>query len=149
MTRFPKPTEADLAIIGAILSRLTFSKKSIPVFAKGDFATGGHLSKKYTGWMPTGCCTSELRLLHDKLRTLAGYTYARKPLNADRIEARKLVCHQCPAYHPNTDSCGRLILDAISPHPVNIDGQDVNPCGCVISLKAIFRSEQCPASRWP
>ena len=147
--RYPAPSHLELETINAILSRVTISKREVPIFARGDWEAAKHLSKRLTGYTPSSLCSTCQRTLYDKLRSLAGLTYARKPLPDDRIAARKAICHACPAYHPSTDSCGRLILDALSSHPVNIDGVDVHPCGCIVSLKAMFRSETCPGNFWP
>lgn len=147
--RYPAPSHLELETINAILSRVTISKREVPIFAPQDWETAKHLSKRLTGYLPTSSCSSCQRTLHDKLRTLAGLTYARTPLAHDRVAARKAICHACPAYHPSTDSCGRLILDAVSSHPVMIEGKAVHPCGCIITLKAMFRSETCPGNFWP
>lgn len=56
---------------------------------------------------------------------------------------------KCPAYHTTTHSCGRLIVDAITPKPIKVDGRMIEPCGCEVDLKARFASQQCPAGRWP
>lgn len=97
-----------------------------------------------TGYIPPSRCSSCRHNVHDRLRKAVGLSIARKPDESLR-QQRMAICHKCPVYHPSTDSCGRLILDAISPKEV--DG--VKPCGCVISLKAAFTSERCPANRWP
>lgn len=149
MIEYPKPNAQDIAGMNAIIARVTLTPKGVPVYAPGDYVTGGHYSKRFTGWRPNGPCTSCQRVLFDKLRTLVGMTYARNPLDHGRMATRKEICHACPAYNPHTDSCGRLILDALDPQPVTIDGEKVLPCGCIISLKAMFKSETCPGKYWP
>lgn len=81
----------------------------------------------------------------------------RKAINLDPIDHgarperaafRMDVCTTCPAYHASTQSCGRLILDALSPEPVTIDGEQVTPCGCYLPLKVKFKHATCPAGRW-
>ena len=147
--RYPKPTAEDIATANAIIARTVVGQKNRVKFAKGDFETASHLSKKYTGYSPSSFCNSCRLALFDRLRDIVGMSYARFPMEEDRIATRKAICHGCPAYHPSTDSCGRLILDAISSHPVTIDGTEVHPCGCIVSLKAMFKSEKCPGNFWP
>lgn len=149
MTVYPKPTQQDIEIANAIIARVVVGKKNHTSFAKGDFEAAAHLSRKYTGWNPSSCCNSQRIMLHDKLRAMVGMAFARKPLEPTQIEARIAICHSCPVYHKTTGSCGRLIIDAISPHPISVNGQDVLPCGCVIALKALFKSETCPGKFWP
>lgn len=146
---YPTPSAEDIATANAIIARTVVGHKNRVKYAKGDFETAGHLSKKYTGYRPTSPCNACALKVFDNLRAMVGMTFARKPLPEDRVEARKSICHACPAYHPNTDSCGRLIIDALSSRPVTIEGVDVFPCGCIISLKSLFRSEQCPGNFWP
>ena len=145
----PTPTPEDITIANAIIARVKVGKRRLTMFAKGVFPTGSHLAKKYFGRTPSSCCNSEAIWLHDRLREMVGLSYARDELPTDKVEARKFICHGCPAYRHLTDSCGRLILDALSSQPVDIDGEMINPCGCIISLKAMFASEACPANKWP
>lgn len=143
------PTPEDIATANAIIGRTEYGVKNRIKFAQGDYLIAAKLSKDYTGYYPDGVCNSCRLKVYDNLREIAGLTYARSPLGEDMVSTRRAICHTCPAYHPSTDSCGRLILDAISPMLVNVDGQQVEPCGCIITLKTMFRSEQCPASKWP
>lgn len=148
MTRFPNPSAEDIATANAIISRVKVGKKRATTFAKGDFPTGAHLTKKYFGHTPSTCCNADRIWLHDRLREMVGMTYARNPLPEDRVEARKAICHGCPVYHPNTYSCGILIVDAMFKRTVDVNGVDVQPCGCAITLKALFKSEECPGDFW-
>lgn len=149
MTRYPKPSAEDIAIANAIIARVIVGTKRLTNFAPGDFDTAVHLSRKYTGYSPSSTCNACKVALHDKLRDMVGMSYARDPLDNDRIATRIEICVNCPAFHPSTRSCGRLVLDAVSSQPVNINGENIYPCGCLIDLKARFKSEQCPGKFWP
>lgn len=96
----------------------------------------------------SGCISCMMRLI-DVLRRIVGLGSARRPGTEELTDRRLAVCVLCPAYHANTGSCGRLVIDALNPQPVEVDGRMVNPCGCIVSLKARFKSEHCPANRWP
>lgn len=67
---------------------------------------------------------------------------------AERATFRLDVCKSCPAYRATTESCGRLIVDALFPEPVLIEGEEVRPCGCYLPLKVTMKHSQCPAGRW-
>lgn len=83
------------------------------------------------------------------LRLHIGWPVLAEEVSPPLHEARLAICRTCPAYHTSTHSCGRLILDAISPKPVTIDGHEVNPCGCLVDAKARFPNQICPADKWP
>ena len=144
------PTPADIETASAIIGRTSFGEKNQVSYEKGDWEPAWKLSKKYTGYEPSGPCNNCRLIVLDNLRYIAGLTYARKPLSAERIATRLAHCAECPAKHDNLlgPSCGRLILDALSSQPVVIDGEIVYPCGCYLKLKAAFKSEECPAGKW-
>jgi hypothetical protein len=143
-----KATPEEAAKVNDILSRVTYDGS--PYFATtADWQQACAYAKAFKGYVPTsaGCSTCR-HGVHDILREAVGLGSARRPTKEARYQERLATCHGCPAYHSTTDSCGRLILDAFSSHPVVIDGENVYPCGCIVSLKAKFTSETCPGNRW-
>ena len=84
----------------------------------------------------------------NKLRTSIGLDPFDHGTTAERAAFRMDVCTTCPAYHASTQSCGRLIVDALFPEPVMIDGEEVKPCGCWLKLKVTLKHATCPAGRW-
>lgn len=65
----------------------------------------------------------------------------------DEYAARLAICKDCPGGHVilNADgsprSCGSML------HAAKARGE--GPCGCVLSLKARDRTEDCPKGYWP
>ncbi len=90
----------------------------------------------------------------NKLRKAIGQPPFDHGASAERTAFRLDVCTTCPAFHTSTESCGRLILDALSPQAVMIDGEPVNPCGCRMTDfglwkgKASLKHATCPANKW-
>ena len=146
MLRKATPEQAEH--INAILSRVTFDTS--PFFASNeDWRTACIYAMTFTGYVPnSGGCASCRHAVHDILREAVGLGVARRPTKEARYAERLATCHACPVYHKATDSCGRLIVDALSPKPVAVDGENVYPCGCIVTLKAKFSTETCPANRW-
>ena len=139
-----KPTHAEAQEINEILATVTYDQA--PHFGN-NWKRASALCYELTGYKPPGVCTSCRHAVHDRLREAVGLGIARRPKESER-NRRIAICHACPAYTKRTDSCGRLIVDALSPRPVLVDGAEVLPCGCNITLKATFTSEQCPANKW-
>ena len=84
----------------------------------------------------------------NKLRTSIGLDPFDHGTTAERAAFRMDVCTTCPAFHATTQSCGRLVVDALFPEPVMIDGEEVKPCGCWLKLKVTLKHATCPAGRW-
>jgi len=63
-------------------------------------------------------------------------------------ERRMAICRACPVFNASTSSCGTLILDALTPSVVDVDGVPVQPCGCFLPLKVKLRRAICPAKKW-
>lgn len=139
-----KPTRAEAQEINEILGAVTYDKA--PYFGS-HWRRACELCYDLTGYKPPGQCTTCRHAVHDRLREAVGLGIARRPKESVRNK-RIAICHACPVYKAHTDSCGRFILDALSPRPVLVDGTEVLPCGCNITLKATFTSEQCPANKW-
>lgn len=101
----------------------------------------------------------------DAVRKVAGLTPLAQEARTRTILERKRACQggdgktavlsdPCPAYHPGTDSCGRLVLDAVPlvREEVEVGGRMVQPCGCRlfgVLGAARIDSHKCPAGRWP
>lgn len=143
-----KATPEEAAKVNEILARVTFDGS--PYFASNeDWKQACAYVKAFSGYVPNGGGCSSCRFkVHDILREAVGLTVARRPVSESKAAKRIATCHECPVYRKGTDSCGRLIIDALSPKPVAIDGENVYPCGCIVSLKAQFSTETCPANRW-
>lgn len=90
----------------------------------------------------------------NKLRQAIGQPPIDHGTTAARAAFRVDVCRTCPAFHATTESCGRLVVDALFPEPVMIDGESVNPCGCRMTDfglwkgKASLKHAVCPANKW-
>lgn len=107
------------------------------------------LCHQLTGYRPrrSDCFSCRVKVL-DTLREAVGLPPLSRPISPEKSQQRLEICHSCPAYHPTTQSCGRLLLDAINPKPVEIDGKLVNPCGCFLPLKTSVKQSSCPAHKW-
>lgn len=139
-----KPTHAEAQEINQILAAVTYDQA--PHFGT-HWKRACALCYDLTGYKPPSVCTSCRHAVHDRLREAVGLGIARRPKESER-KRRTAICHACPAYTWATDSCGRFILDHFKSKPILMDGQEVLPCGCSITLKAIFTSEKCPANKW-
>lgn len=154
------PTLAEAERIAAIVADVVVTYRPDHFDWKGHKAEALTLCKSLSGYKPTKPCFScWVRVLN----------ILREAINLERIDhgadeqtsARRMeICRACPAFHENTVSCGRLFLDAIDPHPVTVDGQQVNPCGCRLYLdvsvagmtlslgKTQLKRAHCPANKW-
>lgn len=100
-----------------------------------------------------GCFSCWVSTLN-KLRKSIGIDPIDPGTSAERAAFRMDVCRTCPAFHATTESCGRLIVDALFPEPVMIDGEEVNPCGCRLTDYGIWKGKTslknatCPAGKW-
>jgi len=143
-----KATPEEAVEVNAILSRVNYDTS--PFFGSNEeWRRACYYAKAFKGYVPnSGGCSSCRHEVHDILREAVGLGVARRPTKEARYQERLATCHECPAYHSTTDSCGRLFIDALSPKPVAVDGENVYPCGCIVSLKAKFSTETCPANRW-
>lgn len=151
-------TEQEAAIRG-ILSRVTFDAGGKAIrWGLGDWIQVRQLTKAIYRYRPSGGCpTCHLKALN-LLREAVGIP----PIGGEASESlrtrRLAICRgvapdgsdACPAYHPATDSCGRLLVDAFAHEPVtDHDGTFIHPCGCAVAVKATFKMFQCPARKWP
>jgi hypothetical protein len=132
-----------------LLTRITVDHQNNIVADQSDWSRAVALCRSLTGYVVNGPCADCRLACLDRLRALVGLGPARRPVSDERHQQRLAVCHACPVYHPDTGSCGRLIVDAITPRQVEVGGRIVTPCGCVVALKARFKSEHCPGNFWP
>lgn len=111
----------------------------------------------------TSCPKCDLQVV-DVVRKAAGLTALAQEARTRVILERKRLCQggdgktavlstPCPAYHPSTDSCGRVVLDALPlvREEVEVGGVMVQPCGCrLFGLfgKARLSDSKCPAGKW-
>ena len=147
MTRRP-PTLAEAQRIETIVREVEVSYKP-ESFAWHDHKREAYALLKAMGYpRPSKSCFSCWVGALNNLRTSIGLDPFDHGTTAERAAFRMDVCTTCPAYHPSTQSCGRLVLDAINPQPVTIDGEQVNPCGCYLPLKVYLKHATCPASKW-
>lgn len=125
---------------------------------------GGHwprvreLTKAIAKYRPSsGCLACHIKALNI-LREAVGMPRVQDEASESLRSRRLQVCRgvaedgsdACPAYHASTDSCGRLIFDAVSSeHVTDTDGTLIAPCGCLVAVKASFKSFTCPAQKWP
>lgn len=139
--------EARAAHIHALLDQIVIREDNT-VTAPAEVWKEAVAESVRLGYRPRSSCNVCRLKVVDTLRTSVGLGLARRPASATLREERMGICATCQAYHSDTKSCGRLILDAVNPEPVEIDGRLVKPCGCFIPLKAAFRSEHCPGNFW-
>ena len=139
--------EARFARVHALLEQITIREDNT-VTAPAEVWRDAVAMSVSLGYRPrSGCNVCRLKVV-DTLRTSVGLGLARRPASVSVREERMAICATCPVYHEGTKSCGRLIVDAVNPDPVEVDGRLVKPCGCFIPLKAAFRSEHCPGNFW-
>lgn len=85
----------------------------------------------------------------DFLRQAVNLEAMGRSVSLDKQQSRMDKCQACPAYQRKTESCGRLILDFLSPRPVPlIDGGHIIPCGCYLPAKTSLKHASCPAKKW-
>lgn len=135
--------------------RITVIAREVAVSFKPDvFAWNGHKAEAYAlikslgGKTPSKPCFSCWLKAIDFLRVSIGLPPIDRGVPQERFEQRMTICTACPAFHASTRSCGRPVLDHFSPKPVEILGNMVNPCGCLLDLKATMKHATCPAGRW-
>ena len=144
------PTFEQAIRIGHVLDGITVNLKAQTFSWKSNelLAEGLALCKAISGYKPKSGCFS----CHLKVANILAEAIGLPPYDHGTTEDRKAfrmdVCATCPAFHPSTQSCGRFILDAISPIPVVIDGEEVLPCGCYLPLKTSMKHATCPAGKW-
>jgi len=92
-----------------------------------------------------GNCISCHLDLYNVLREAVNLPPLGRKVSEGMVAQRKEECLYCPLYQEKTMSCGRLGLDAINPIP--IDG--IEPCGCYLPIKWLFKFATCPADKWP
>lgn len=142
-----QPTHIEAQQIHDILEKVQATENTITW--NGTFDQAKDLSKAlgYKLKFTSECHSCRLKLLNI-LREKAGLPGIGKKAPQTWQDARWETCQSCPAFHPNTKSCGRLFTDAFSPKSITIDGQEVKPCGCFLPLKIEFIHSECPANKW-
>lgn len=144
-----KATEEEQYAINALLARTKATPTMVSFASMSDKSEAHALAKAIAGYHTSNrdclsCNITALNILHEAVNLPPIDSQAHDPLYSHRMA----LCSTCPAYHHESHSCGRLVLDAIAPIPVDIDGQQVNPCGCFLPVKARLKRAKCPASRW-
>lgn len=117
-----------------------------------DAKDAWRLVKEIDGYDPPNKgCSSCIKRCINILRAQVGMEPVQREMHPRLWKARLAICEGgCPAYHKNTQSCGRLGLDALYSQTVDLpDGRTIKPCGCYIPAKARFANQQCPAGFWP
>ena len=150
MTMGAKANSEQAARIHGILGRITPGEPPdhSPYYGHADWQEAKALTKAIAGYTPTcGGATCRYKV-QDILRQAVGLGVARKPAKSEKTAERIAICHGCKAYNETTGACGRLILDAISAKPIEDASETIYPCGCLVSLKARFELEKCPAQKW-
>lgn len=142
-----RPTEIEAQRIHDILEKVEATEQSITWHGTLPEAIELSNALGYKLQFTNNCHSCRLRLLN-VLRQEIGLPGIGRKAPEEWSKARFETCQTCPAYHKRTKSCGRLIIDAISPKTVKIDGEDVTPCGCFLPLKVEWMHSQCPANRW-
>ena len=144
------PTFEQARRISHILSLVTIDipERSFNWSSPAIASEAKALCKELSGYRPTMHCFSCYLKAANILATSIGLPPFDHGVTYTLKEKRLAICHDCPAYHSSTHSCGRLIFDAISPIPVTIDGVEVKPCGCQLDLKASMKLSKCPANKW-
>lgn len=142
------PTIQQAERIATIMKAVTFVKGQ-EVSWHGHIAEARELCKDLSGYKPSksNCIDCETKVLNILAESI-GLPPFEHPASADRQAFRMDVCRMCPAFHATTESCGRLIVDALFPEPVMIDGEEVKPCGCYLPIKTSMKRATCPAGRW-
>lgn len=150
MSRLPTTEEAEA--ISEILANTRATANEV-AWMPGDLQRAINLVTSIHGFKPTmssGCLTCHYQLLDD-LKEIINLPrgFPTQEIPKSRQETRLSICASCLAYREKTESCGRLILDAIKPQPIFIDGEEVTPCGCYLPMKVKVKHATCPARRWP
>ena len=106
------------------------------------------LCQDLSGYRPSTHCFSCYLKVVNILATSVGLPPYDHGVTYSIKQRRLEICATCPAYHTSTRSCGRLIVDALNPQPVSMDGENIIPCGCYLPLKAGMKHAKCPANKW-
>lgn len=117
-----------------------------------DAKDAWRLVKEIDGYDPTNKgCGSCIKRCINILRAQVGMQPVQQEIPAKYWKQREAICRGgCPVYVKATDSCGRLVLDAISSRPVTLsDGSVVYPCGCPLITASRWKDKKCPAGFWP
>lgn len=59
-------------------------------------------------------------------------------------DRRMFICNSCPVLVRSTGSCGTLLLGS----EMEYNGKKIVTCGCIISEKAILKSQKCDLGKW-
>lgn len=144
------PTIEEAKRIAIVVDQVTWTKDEIRWGSMMNFNDGRALCRAISGYRPSkgnchSCETTVLNILREAIKLPPMGKSASDELKAKRMG----ICATCLAYHPKTQSCGRLILDAISPKPVTLsNGTTFDPCGCYLPAKTAMKHSQCPSAQW-
>ena len=157
-----KVSQEQAEAIHGILGRVSYVPRQSVSWGRTDAGSDWHfakiLARDLAAYKPNGNCIA----CHFRTLNILREAVDLPPVGgeaSDSLRTRRLaVCRAsapdhsdaCPAWHSSTDSCGRLLVDAIAPDPVTLeDGRRIMPCGCNVGVKASFKFFKCPAARWP
>lgn len=148
-----QPTEQEFEAIMGIVKRVEADRPGVTIRWNQEhrdlIAMKGYY-EKFTGQRVTlrdDCPSCHLKAL-DFLRELVNLPALTKPVPEALSSARMNKCLACPVYRKKSQSCGRLIKDALAPKPVMVEGEPITPCGCFLPLKVLSKYATCPANRW-
>ena len=144
-----KPTYEEAQRIAQIVSEVEVRYKPDYFDWKEHKPEAYALLKSLGHRTPSKSCFSCWIKALDQLRVAISLPPLDHGATESQAARRMALCEVCPAFHPNTQSCGRFILDAINPVPVQMeDGTMIEPCGCNLFLKTKLRRASCPAKKW-
>ena len=139
-------TPAQFDWIMSIIPVVTMTKDKADWNGPENMERAKAIYKHITGRNPRlGTCITCHLDLYNELRQAVNLPLLGRKVSEGMVEERKRICLSCPIFHPKTMSCGRLGLDALNPIPV--DG--IEPCGCYLPIKWLFKFATCPADKWP
>lgn len=147
-----KPTPEEAERIHAIVLRVS---KTI-VWETESFSWGTHAEMREAydlmdalgTYRPNKACfPCYVKGLSELAQTI-GLPPIDRGIPQERAEMRMAICRACPAFHATTESCGRLVIDALFPKTVMVDGREVQPCGCYLPIKTEMKHTTCPANKW-
>lgn len=67
-------------------------------------------------------------------------------VSKEEYDARLKHCNSCHVRKSKTNSCGKLILG--SRVYSSEKGRYITTCGCVVTEKAVLKSEHCDLGKW-
>ncbi len=144
-----KPTIEEAHKILVVIDQVIWTRNSIAWGSYVNMTDGRALCRAISGYRPSkGNCHSCETTVLNILREAVNLPPMGRPASADLQAHRLTICKTCPAHHKRTNSCGRLVLDAVDPKPVMINGASVSPCGCYLPLKTSMKHSTCPANLW-